>query len=58
MGSVADVPVEYFARLAQRSVLVAADPVGPQTRSARERMAMSGYGDVMLLAGATESSAA
>lgn len=58
VGSVADAPVEYFARLAQRSVLVAADPVAPQTRSARERMAMSGYGDVMLLAGATESSAA
>lgn len=58
VGSVADVPVEYFARLAQRSVLVAADPVAPQTRSARERLAMSGFGDVMLLAGATESSAA
>lgn len=58
VGSVADAPVEYFARLAQRSVLVAGDPVAPQTRSARERMAMAGYGDVMLLAGATESSAA
>lgn len=58
VGSVADAPVEYFARFAQRSVLVAANPVAPQTRSARERMAMSGYGDVMLLAGATESSAA
>ncbi len=58
VGSVADAPVEYFARLAQRSVLVTADPVAAQTRSARERMAMSGYGDVMLLAGATEASAA
>lgn len=58
IGSVADAPVEYFARLAQRSVLVAADPVAAPTRVARERMAMSGYGDVMLLAGASESSAA
>ena len=58
VGSVADVPVEYFARLAQRSVLVTADPAAPQTRAARERLAMSGYGDVMLLAGATEANAA
>jgi succinoglycan biosynthesis transport protein ExoP len=58
IGSAADVPVEYFARLAQRAVLVTADPAAPQTRSARERMAMSGYGDVMLLAGATEANAA
>ena len=56
IGSVADVPVEYFARLAQRSVLVTADPAAAQTRAARERMAMTGYGDVMLLAGATEAS--
>ena len=58
IGSVADVPAEYFARLAQRSVLVASDPMAPQTHSARERLAMSGYGDVMLLAGATEANAA
>ena len=58
IGSVADAPVEYFARLAQRSVLVAADPAALPTRSARERLAMSGYGDVMLLAGATEANVA
>lgn len=58
IGSAADVPVEYFARLSQRSVLVTADPASPQTRTARERLAMSGYGDVMLLAGATEANVA
>ncbi len=57
-GSVADAPVEYFARLAQRSVLVTADPADVQTRSARERMAMAGFGDVVLLAGATQASVA
>ena len=57
-GSVADAPVEYFARLAQRSVLVTADPADVQTRSARERMATAGYGDVVLLAGATQASVA
>jgi len=58
IGSVADVPVEYFARLAQRSVLVAADPAALPTRGARERLAMTGFGDVMLLAGATEANVA
>jgi hypothetical protein len=55
---VADAPVEYLARLAQRSVLVTADPADVQTRSARERMATAGYGDVVLLAGATQASVA
>ncbi|MBS0248857.1 MAG: lipopolysaccharide biosynthesis protein [Proteobacteria bacterium] len=57
-GSVADAPVDYFARLAQRSVLVTADPADVKTRSARERMAMAGFGDVVLLAGATQASVA
>lgn len=57
-GSAADAPVEYFARLAQRSVLVTADPADGQTRSARERMAMAGFGDIVLLAGATQASVA
>lgn len=57
-GSVADAPVEYFARLAQRSVLVTADPADVQTRAARERMAMAGFGDVVLLAGAAQTSVA
>lgn len=57
-GSVAVAPVEYFARLAQRSVLVTADPADVQTRAARERMAMAGFGDVVLLAGAAQTSVA
>ena len=57
-GSVADAPVEYFAPLAQRAVLVTADPADVQTRSARERMAMGGFGDIVLLAGATQASVA
>jgi uncharacterized protein involved in exopolysaccharide biosynthesis/Mrp family chromosome partitioning ATPase len=58
VGSMADAPAEYFARLAQRTVLVTADPADAQTRSARERMAMAGYADVMLLAGAAQADAA
>lgn len=57
-GSAADVAVERFAPLAQRAVLVAADPDNPATRAARERMMMAGFADVMLLAGAAQSAAA
>jgi uncharacterized protein involved in exopolysaccharide biosynthesis/Mrp family chromosome partitioning ATPase len=57
-GSAADVPVEYFAALAQRAVLVAASPGDPATRAARERMAMAGFADVTLVAGAGQAAAA
>jgi Mrp family chromosome partitioning ATPase len=60
-GSAADVPVEHFAHLAQKSVLVAgnpADPADPATRAARERMTMAGFADVTLVAGAAQTAAA
>ncbi len=58
VGSAADVAVERFAPLAQRAVLVAADPANPATRAARERLMMAGFADVSLLAGAAQSVAA
>jgi succinoglycan biosynthesis transport protein ExoP len=58
VGSAADVAVERFAPLAQRAVLVAADPSNPATRAARERLIMAGFADVTLLAGAVQSAAA
>jgi succinoglycan biosynthesis transport protein ExoP len=57
-GSAADVPVERFAHLAQCAVLVAANPADPATRAARERMAVSGFADVTLVAGAAQIAAA
>ena len=57
-GSAADVPVERFAHLARRAVLVAGNPADPATRAARERMALAGFGDVTLVAGATQNVAA
>lgn len=58
VGSAADVAVERFAGLAQRAVLVAANPADPATRAARERMAMAGFADVTLVAGASQTVAA
>ena len=58
VGSAADVAVERFAPLAQRAVLVAADPANPATRAARERLMMAGFADVTLLAGAAQAAAA
>jgi MinD-like ATPase involved in chromosome partitioning or flagellar assembly len=58
LGSAADVPVERFAPLAQRAVLVAGNPADGATRAARERMARSGFADITLVAGATQTVAA
>jgi len=57
-GSAADVAVERFAPLAQRAVLVAADPASPATRAAGQRLIMAGFTDVTLLAGSTQAAAA
>lgn len=57
-GSEADVPIERFAHLAQRAVLVAGNPADPSTRAARERMTMAGFADVTLVAGAAQTAAA
>jgi MinD-like ATPase involved in chromosome partitioning or flagellar assembly len=57
-GSAADMPVEQFAPLAARAVLVAADAASPATRAARDRMMAVGFGEVTLLAGAPQAAAA
>lgn len=57
-GSAADVAVERFAHLAQRAVLVMANPADPATRAARERMTLAGFADVTLVAGAAQTAAA
>jgi Mrp family chromosome partitioning ATPase len=57
-GSVADVAIERFAPLAHRVALVAPDPADAKTRAARERLAMAGFADVTLLAGAAQAAAA
>jgi succinoglycan biosynthesis transport protein ExoP len=57
VGSAADVAVEQFAPLAQRAVLVAADPTNPTARAARERLMMAGFADVSLLSGSTQTAA-
>jgi succinoglycan biosynthesis transport protein ExoP len=58
IGSVPDVAVERFAPLAQKTVLVASDPNEPATQSSRGRLAMAGFGDVSLVAGAAQAAAA
>ena len=58
IGAAADVAVERFAPLAGHAVLVAADPAHPSTRAARDRLMMTGFGDVILVAGATQAAAA
>jgi polysaccharide biosynthesis transport protein len=57
-GSAADVAVERFAPLAQRAVLVAADPGNAAARAAREQLMTAGFADVTLLAGNAQSVAA
>lgn len=58
IGAANEVQVERFAPLAQRAVLVAADPANPATRAVRERLMHAGFADVMLLAGGQQPVAA
>jgi len=58
VGAATEVPVERFAPLAQRAVLVAGDPANAATRAVRERLMLAGFGDVMLLAGMSEPAVA
>jgi uncharacterized protein involved in exopolysaccharide biosynthesis/Mrp family chromosome partitioning ATPase len=58
VGAATQAPIERFATLTQRAVLVAADPANPTTRAVRERLLLAGFGDVMLLAGVSEPVAA
>ena len=57
-GSAADIAIERFAPLAQRAILVSADPANPGTRAARERMTIAGFADVSVVAGVSETAAA
>jgi uncharacterized protein involved in exopolysaccharide biosynthesis len=57
-GSASDPAIDRFAPLAQRAVLVAADPADPAARAAHERMAMAGFGEVSVVTGANQAVAA
>jgi uncharacterized protein involved in exopolysaccharide biosynthesis/Mrp family chromosome partitioning ATPase len=57
-GSAADVAVERFAPLTQRAVLVAADAADPSAQAARQRMTLAGFGEVSVVAGASQAAAA
>jgi uncharacterized protein involved in exopolysaccharide biosynthesis/Mrp family chromosome partitioning ATPase len=58
VGAATETPVERFAPLTKRAVLVGADPASPATRAVRERLMLAGFADVMLLAGVSEPAAA
>lgn len=58
VGSISDAAVGRFAPLAQRAVLVAADPTAQSAQNARDQLMQAGFGDVMLLAGVSQAAAA
>ncbi len=58
IGAAPEVSVEYFAPLAPRAVLVAADPAAAATRAARERLLAAGFADVTVVAGGARAVAA
>jgi succinoglycan biosynthesis transport protein ExoP len=58
IGSAADIAAERFAPLAQRAVLVAADPASAATRTVRERLLQAGFSDVTVVAGGAQAIAA
>ena len=53
-GALPDIAPEKFASLAPRAVLVADDPDGPATASARERLLSAGFPNVSVLASAPD----
>jgi Mrp family chromosome partitioning ATPase/capsular polysaccharide biosynthesis protein len=57
-GAVPELALERLASLAPRVALIAADPAGPGTRAARERLMQAGVHEVMLVAGAPQQAAA
>ncbi len=57
-GSAADAPVENIAQLAQKAVLVSADPADSATHAARDRLMLAGVADVSLLEGGAHAAAA
>lgn len=58
IGAAPEIPVENFATLASRAVLVAADAANPATLAARERLIAAGFADVTLLLGGARAVAA
>jgi MinD-like ATPase involved in chromosome partitioning or flagellar assembly len=58
LGSAADVPVEYFAALSPRAVLVTGDAAQPATRAAHDRLQMAGFANISVCAGAAQAAAA
>ena len=58
VGSAADTAIERFAPLAHRAVLVTSDPANPATRTTRGRLAIAGFSDVSVVAGADEPAVA
>ena len=57
-GSAADAAVERFAPFAGNAVLVTGAPADAATRALRDRLTMSGFGDVSVLAGGAQAAAA
>ena len=58
VGAISDPAAERFAPLAQRAVLVTADPAQAATGAAHQRMAQAGFGQVSVVAGVSEATAA
>jgi uncharacterized protein involved in exopolysaccharide biosynthesis/Mrp family chromosome partitioning ATPase len=58
IGAVPEVAVQRFASLTSRVLLVAADPTGPATRAARERLERAGFNDISVITGGARAAAA
>jgi uncharacterized protein involved in exopolysaccharide biosynthesis/Mrp family chromosome partitioning ATPase len=58
LGAVPDAPLDRFAPLAQNVALVVGDAAGVAARSARDRLAAAGFGEVGLLVSGVRAAAA
>jgi succinoglycan biosynthesis transport protein ExoP len=58
LGSVTDGPVEPFAALSQRAVLVTGDAAHPLTRSMRDHLQIAGFANISVCAGGVQMAAA
>ncbi|MEJ2624584.1 MAG: exopolysaccharide transport family protein [Pseudolabrys sp.] len=58
LGSATDQPIEAFAGLATRAVLVTGDPAQAATHAARDRLQAAGFGNVSVCAGGAQMAAA
>ncbi len=58
IGSAADVPVEPFAALASRAVLVTGDAAQPATHAVHNGLQMAGFANVSVCAGGAQAAAA